>query len=122
MNSFLITFKPATESQERGWPLEELQRLVRRRQAGERVVEAWRFHNRKAVSLGDRVFLLRQGKAGPAIIGYGEVVGAPDDSTGAWMAPVQFESIVDPTSEVLATTKDLLAISDGLCGQEELNL
>jgi 5-methylcytosine-specific restriction protein A len=113
LNSFLITFKPATENPEHGWPLEELQRLVKRHHAGERVVEAWRFHNRKAVSLGDRVFLLRQGKAGPAIIGYGEVVGALEESDGAWMAPVQFESIVDPTSEVLATTKDLLAISEG---------
>jgi hypothetical protein len=53
MKSFLITFKPATESPDRGWPLEKLQRLVRRHQAGERAVEAWRFHNRKAVSLGD---------------------------------------------------------------------
>ena len=111
--SFLITFKPATENPEHGRPLEELQRLVKRRRAGERVVEAWRFHNRKAVSPGDRVFLLRQGKAGSAIIGYGEVAGNLQNDTGAWMAPVLFESIVDPTTEVLATKEELNAINGG---------
>ena len=30
---------------------------------GENVVEYWRFHNRKDVSVGDRVFLLRQVKS-----------------------------------------------------------
>lgn len=113
MKSFLITFKPAAENPEHGWPLEELQRLVKRHRAGERVVEAWRFHNRKAVSLGDRVFLLRQGKAGSAIIGYGEVAGNLQNDTGAWMAPVLFESIVDPTTEVLATKGELNAINGG---------
>jgi hypothetical protein len=54
MNSFLITFKPSKENPQRGWPVEELQRLVRRHHAGERVVEEWRFHNRKDVSLGKR--------------------------------------------------------------------
>ena len=28
MNSFLITYEPAAENPERGWPLEELQKLV----------------------------------------------------------------------------------------------
>ena len=113
MKSFLITFKPATENPERGWPLAELQRLVSRRRAGERVEQMWRFHNRKDVSTGDRVFLLRQGKAGPAIIGYGKVTGEPENNTGNWQAPVQFESIVDPTTEVLANREDLLAIDGG---------
>src|SRR5260370_4916366 len=113
MRSFLITFKPATENPERGWPLEELQRLVRHRRAGERVEEKWRFRNRKDVSLGDRVFLLRQGKAGPAVIGYGEVSGEPENNAGKWQVPVPFESIVDPTTEVLANRQDLLAIHGG---------
>jgi 5-methylcytosine-specific restriction protein A len=113
MKSFLITFKPAAENPEHGWPLEELKRLVKRHRAGERVVEAWRFHNRKAVSLGDRVFLLRQGKAGSAIIGYGEVAGNLQNDTGAWMAPVLFESIVDPTAEVLVTKEELNAVNGG---------
>ena len=91
MNSFLITFKAASENPENGWPIEALRRLVKQRQAGEETVEPWRFHNRKDVSIGDRVFLLRQGKAGPAIIGYGEIAGALE-KVDAWMAPVRFGS------------------------------
>jgi 5-methylcytosine-specific restriction protein A len=111
MKSFLITFKPATENPEHGWPLEELQKLVRRCQAGERAIEPWRFHNRKNVSIGDRVFLLLQGKSGPAIIGYGKVVGDLEkDIDGQWCAAVQFESLVDPTIEAFADKQDLLAL------------
>jgi len=113
MNSFLITFKPDTENPERGWPLTELQKLVQRCRAGEPTVEAWRFHNRKAVALGDRVFLLLQGKEGPAIIGYGKVIGTPQNDEGTWFVPVQFESIVDPTTEVFANREDLLTIGQG---------
>jgi 5-methylcytosine-specific restriction enzyme A len=74
------------------------------------VVDKWRFHNRKDVSLGDRVFLLLQGKSGPAIIGYGKVSGRageqPDNSE-----MIQFEALVDPTIEVLANRVELLAIN-----------
>lgn len=100
MKSFLITFKPATENPQRGWPLEELQRLARRHRAGERFEEKWRFHNRNDVSLGDRVFLLPQGKSGPAIIGYGKVTGNPENKKRGWQL-IQFEALVDPTTEVL---------------------
>lgn len=113
MNSFLITFKPATENPERGWPLEGLQKLVRRNRAGERAAEEWRFNNRKDVSVGDRVFLLLQGKSGPAIIGYGEITGKPQQISGRWYVPVEFESVVDPTVEVLANREDLLSIAQG---------
>jgi hypothetical protein len=54
MGTFLITFKPASENPERGWPLEKLQTLVRRLQSGDTVEEKWRFNNRKDVTLGDR--------------------------------------------------------------------
>jgi hypothetical protein len=110
MNSFLITFKPSTENPERGWPIEELQHVVRRHQRGERVVEPWRFANQKDVSVGDRVFALRQGKAGPAIFGYGSVAGAPTRRGGT---PVEFDLIVDPDSEVLVTREELSAIPGG---------
>jgi 5-methylcytosine-specific restriction protein A len=109
MKSFLITFKPATENAKRGWPLEALQRLVRRHRAGERFQEKWRFHNRKNVSPRDRVFLLLQGKSGPAIIGYGHVTGQPEDKNSTSQM-IEFEALVDPTREVLATKKDLLAL------------
>ena len=112
MKSFLITFKPATESPDRGWPLENLQELVRRYRAGERVEDKWRFLNRKDVSLGDRVFLLLQGKNGPAIVGYGKAVGKPGGKNRKWEM-IQFEALVDPTKEVFANRHDLLAIEGG---------
>ena len=70
MASFLITFKPASENPKRGWPLGELQKLVHHLNKSEPAEEAWRFINRKDAKVGDRVFLLLQGKAGPALIGY----------------------------------------------------
>jgi 5-methylcytosine-specific restriction protein A len=110
MKSFLITFKPARENPERGWPLEKLQQLVKRHRAGELVEEDWRFINRKDASLGDRVFLLLQGKGGPAIIGYGKISGAPKFMDDQWYTPVQFESLVDPEKETLGTKEELLGM------------
>src|SRR4051812_39955629 len=101
MASFLITFKPSTENSERGWPLENLRRLIKRHDAGEPVIEWWRFHNRKDVSLRDRVFLVLQGKRGPAVIAYGRVVELPENRDGKWKAAIEFERIVDPSIYVL---------------------
>lgn len=112
MSSFLITFKPASENRDRGWPLEKLERLVVRLNDGEEVVEDWRFRNRKDVSVGDRVFLLRQGKGGPAIIGYGKTAGPPKNEDGHWQVPIHFERLVDSTREVFASKNDL-AMSQG---------
>jgi predicted HNH restriction endonuclease len=86
---------------------------VRSHGLGKRTEEKWRFRNRTEVSLGDRVFLLRQGKAGPAVIGYGKVAGEPENNNGTWQTLVQFESIVDPTTKVLANREELLAIDGG---------
>ncbi len=80
---------------------------------GKRTEEKWRFRNRTEVSLGDRVFLLRQGKAGPAVIGYGKVAGEPENNNGTCLTLVQFESIVDSTTKVLANREELLAIDGG---------
>jgi 5-methylcytosine-specific restriction protein A len=111
MKAFLITFKPASENPERGWPLEQLQRLITLRGEGRRVEEKWRFHNRKDVTIGDRVFLLLQGKGGPAIIGYGKIARKPE-RTGIPQAVIEFESLVDPVIHVLANREDLRDIGD----------
>lgn len=114
MKSFLITFKPDTESPERGWPLKSLQKLVNRQQAGEEVEVDWRVHNRKDSSVGDRVFLLLQGKSGPAIIGYGRISGAPKRTRRQWYTPVQFESLVDPQMESLVPKEVLLQMNTNI--------
>lgn len=109
MNSFLITFKPDTESPERGWPIKSLQKLVRQLDRGQAVTEPWRFLNRRGASAGDRAFLLLQGKRGPAIIGYGRV--APRG--GRSWKNIQFEALADPEISSLASKEELLSI-DGL--------
>lgn len=108
--SFLITFKPASENPERGWPLEELQRVAARVQADGSAVEKWRFQNRRAPAIGDRIFLLLQGKRGPAVIGYGRVAGVPEKIEGRWQTPVRFERLCDPSAQVLADKSDIQKI------------
>lgn len=114
VKTFLITFKPLSENFKSGWPLENLQALVRRLNNGEQAQEEWRFRNSKA-SEDDRVFLLLQGKQGPAIIGYGRTSGRPykDSKKDKWMVTVRFESLIDPSKEApLANKKDLFLVKD----------
>jgi hypothetical protein len=94
-------------------PLRTIQYFARLRQEGKRVEVPWRFFNRKDVSLDDRVFLLLQGKSGPAIIGYGTVTTEPQITRGRWLASIEFESIVDPSKRVLADKESLLRIDGG---------
>jgi 5-methylcytosine-specific restriction protein A len=111
MAAFLISFKPASENPEKGWPLAELLRLVEAVEQGGQPVEDWRFKNRKLPKVGDRVFLLLQGKRGPAIIGYGRIDGASVPSKTH--TPIRFENLLDPTSSALATPSDLSALVGG---------
>lgn len=107
MNSFLITFKPQSESPERGWALKSLRKLAWRMRRNKGVIDPWRFRNQKDVSVGDRAFLLMQGKRGPAIIGYGQVKGG----CGANCRKIKFEELVDPdTDEALLNKAQLLTI------------
>jgi 5-methylcytosine-specific restriction enzyme A len=110
MKSCLITFKPSSESPERGWPLEDFQKLVRRYLRDGGVEDKWRFHNRSEVSSGDRVFLLLQGKNGPAIIGYGSVARTSAEDKADGRAVVRFDALSDPTKQVLANEEDVRAI------------
>jgi hypothetical protein len=113
MPSFLITFKPSSENPARGWPLKNLQHLARGLQNGEVAQEKWRFSNRKDVKNGDRVFLLLQGKQGPAIIGYGRIDGTPEIDRGKRVIPIKFENLVDPLTKVLTAKGELTAIDEG---------
>jgi 5-methylcytosine-specific restriction protein A len=103
--SFLITFKPATES-ENGWPIESLLALKRQIDRSGRVTEPWRFQSTKRAYKGATVFLLCQGKLGPAIIGLGVIANAPQDR----QADVEFTRLVDPTLDALVGKEELRAI------------
>ena len=107
VSSFLITFKPASENQGRGWPLEKLQQLATRISNGGEVIEAWRFHNRKDVSVGDRVFLLQQGRGGQRL---SDTAGqqASLESRATNTGECRFISVlVDPTRQILASKAEL---------------
>lgn len=112
MPAFLITCKPSVENPKLGNAFEDIRKLLLRKATGEPVTELWRFRNRSA-TLNDRVFLLLQGRLGPAIVGYGKVIGLPQKSSGTWRVKVEFESVVDPASEALADRNDLRSIDQG---------
>lgn len=112
MTAFLITFKPASENPDKGWPLEYLQNLARNFQASGQVTEQWRFANRSNVNIGDRIFLLLQGRRGPAIIGYGVAAGSAQKQEDTWFLPIRFESLVDPDHSALSTREELQQIPD----------
>lgn len=110
MNSFLITFKPDTESPRLGWSLQSVQNLARQLLRRGHITDPWRFRNRKDVKAGDRVFLLMQGKNGPALIGYGNAGERNGvDERRSWR-DIDFEQLVDPAIRVLAGKADLCAI------------
>jgi hypothetical protein len=110
MNSFLITYKPSSENPDLGWPDEELQALVKRKCLAGTLREPWRFLNRKDISIGDRVFLLLQGRGGPSIFGYGRVAADPTNASGRWTALVEFDDILDPNKLVFLDKDDLRSI------------
>jgi hypothetical protein len=110
VNSFLITFKPDTESPRLGWSLKSVQNLARQLLRGGRITDPWRFRNRKDVEPGDRVFLLMQGKNGPALIGSGIAGERNGVDEGRSWRDINFERLVDPAIRVLAGKADLRAI------------
>jgi len=110
MNSFLITFKPDTESPRLGWSLKSVQNLAQKLLKRGHVTDPWRFRNQKDVRPGDRVFLLLQGKHGPALIGYGTADKRSGVENGRSWRNINFERLVNPANEVLAQKSDLLAI------------
>ena len=66
----------------------------------------------RRTSRSANVFLLRQGKQGHAILGYGHVAALPKDKTSR-MTVVEFEGLVDPMlSAVYATADELETITD----------
>lgn len=110
MNSFLITFKPDTESPRLGWSLRSVQSLARKLLRRKNVTDPWRFRNRRDVKPGDRVFLLMQGMHGPAIIGYGTADQRSGVENGQSWRNINFERLVDPATDVLGHKRDLVAI------------
>lgn len=113
MPTFVITWKPLSENEDRGWPLEKLLNLVDQVEAHGYADEPWRFQAHKMAQIGDRVFLLRQGQHRKGVIGYGRIHAAPfRDSDKKWYAPVRFEHLVNPDEQILIPHAKLLTLSD----------
>lgn len=111
MGSFLITIKPSEES-ERGMDLRVIHDWARELNAGQSVEKDWRFRSKDS-QIGDRVFLLQQGKLGPKIIGYGKVNGDPFKwSDGVQGVSIEFEQLVDRDGEPLVSKDELVAIPE----------
>ena len=69
---FLFTWKP-----ERGWPHRDLRKLVETFQSTGTAKQRWRCKAHKKIRLGDRAYLLKQGKP-IGIFGRGTVIGKPE--------------------------------------------
>jgi 5-methylcytosine-specific restriction protein A len=110
MTSYLIAWKPQSENKDKGWPEEDLNALAQTLRLTGRALEPWRFHRKRGVQIGERVFLVRQGKRGHAVLGYGTVADPIDHPEG--FTTVSFQALVDTRSrEVLATAEELHEIS-----------
>jgi 5-methylcytosine-specific restriction protein A len=111
-SSYIITWKPATENTELGWDESNLTRLFESFQANGYAEEEWRFKRRTDVQLGERVFLVRQGRKGHALLGTGIILSLTSHPERT--ARIRFDRLVDTRSkEVLATAAELKAIPEG---------
>ncbi len=116
MSAYWLTFCPAEEAPDRGWPLAELRDLIARVSLAPESTEWWRIHSHQQARVGDRVYIFKQGTASPrGVIGVGEIVTAPDfrptpiDLPPRWRVEIRFQKLVDPTQEFLLS---LFAIED----------
>lgn len=109
--AYLITWKPDTENKEKGWPEESLKKLYEQLRDKGEVQEVWRFSRRKGVKPGERVYLVRQGRRGQALLGFGHIVEVPEPGSTK-SARISFEALVNPTSiKVFATQDELHSIT-----------
>lgn len=109
--TYLITWKPLSENKIKGWPEESLKRLYDQLQVSGGALENWRFARQKGVQPGQRVYLLRQGRRGHALIGWGHISQAPVPK-GQKTALISFEALVNPMlNKVFATQPELHAIT-----------
>jgi len=71
MKTFLLTWK------EDQWPHEKLLGLVNKFKAEGEVEDSWRFKSHKKAEVGDRVFIMKQGKNPRCLFGAGHIKGKP---------------------------------------------
>lgn len=78
MPAFWLTYKPLSSAAPRGWPPEQMDRLVSNFQADSNgATPLWRIASSKAASVGDRVYLFQQGSGPRGVFGIGKLIEAP---------------------------------------------
>ncbi len=110
MPAFWLTYKPLSPTSPRGWPKEQMDKLVRDFNADPAsATPLWRMASSKAASIGDRVFLFKQGVGQRGIFGIGELAEAPRqqfdptdiDAGMTDRARIKFSHLVNPTHSFL---------------------
>lgn len=105
--AYLITWKPLSENKEKGWPEESLKALYDQLKVAGCAYEPWRFARQKGVKPGQRVYLLRQGKKGHALLGFGHITESHEPLKQK-TARISFEALVNPMSDRVFATQDQL--------------
>lgn len=110
MPAYWLTYKPLGPASPRGWPAEELTKLVGRFQTDpSRTTTLWRIASHQSARAGDRVYLFKQGSNPRGVFGVGEIIEAPRlqtdpddiDEAPRPRAKIRFDMLVDPSREFL---------------------
>lgn len=108
--AFWLTYKPLSPASPRGWPPEQMDELIRSFETDPATATPlWRVASSKAASIGDRVYLFKQGAGQRGIFGIGELIEAPrqqfdptDKDAGLTdRARVRFSHLVNPKQAFL---------------------
>jgi putative restriction endonuclease len=110
MTAFWLTYKPRTSSAPKGWPAKEMDALVEGFKTNPAsATTLWRIASHRAATVGDRVYLFKQGQGPRGIFGIGEIIEEPrlqpdpTDTEGgaAERAKIKFLSLVNPRTDFL---------------------
>lgn len=110
MPAFWLTYKPLGPASPRGWPPEQMEALIRSFEADPtNASPLWRIASSKSASIGDRVYLFKQGAGQRGIFGIGELIEAPrpqfdptDIDAGLTdRARIRFSHLVNPAHAFL---------------------
>lgn len=130
-NAFLLTWKKSR------WPHSNIILMCEAFERQGYVEENWRIHAHRQAKVGDRVFLLRQGKGPKGIFGMGTITGPAFGDAGSgkrkMMVPIRFSAFTDPEARLLVDevqTHDILpatkiraqASGDGLTSEQSAAL
>jgi hypothetical protein len=118
MSAYWMTFKPLGPGAPKGWPIEKLQDLVKRFDAGpSSATEWWRIASHASARVDDRVYLFKQGSDPRGIFGVGTIDQEPEyrdnpsDHEGMQhRALIRFTALVDPTKGFLLALPEIADI------------